>query len=474
MNPRSIPTAPGALPLLGHVLPLLRDPLGFLTRLAGHGEVVQLRLGPLPVIAVCDPGLTGQVLRDDRTFDKGGPVFDRGREVVGNGLVSCPHADHRRQRRLLQPAFHPTRLPGYAQAATARAAEVTGSWQNGQILDVVPAMQELIAGITTDTLFPTTAPPDVLARALADLNTIVHSLSVQMATPPPLNRLPTPGNRRYHRARARLPRTLHRLVTQRRATGTDHGDLLSMLLTARDPDSGPAGQTLTDAEITDQIITFFLAATETTASALASALYLLGQHPEIEARLHTEVDSVLEGRPATHADLPRLELTGRILTETLRLWPPVSFLTRRCTADTRLGPYRIPAGKTVVYSPYLIHHQADLYPDPDRFDPDRWAPDNPAPPRRDMFLPFAGGARKCIGDRFATNTATLILATIATRWRLQLLPGARVRPTLNGPALSPGGLRMRTQARHTASTGARGPGERGPTTVRPVDTEKGR
>ncbi|GLV82442.1 hypothetical protein Slala03_21310 [Streptomyces lavendulae subsp. lavendulae] len=299
-----------------------------------------------------------------------------------------------------------------------------------------------------------------------------------MATPPPLNRLPTPGNRRYHRARARLPRTLHRIVTERRATGIDHGDLLSMLLAARDPESGPAAQTLADAEITDQIITFFLAAVETTASALASALYLLGQHPEIEARLHAEVDSVLDGRPATHADLPRLELTGRILTETLRLWPPVSFLTRRCTADTSLGPYLIPAGKTVVYSPYLIpagktvvyspylipagktvvyspyllHHQADLYPDPDRFDPDRWAPDNPAPPRREAYLPFAGGARKCIGDRFATHTATLILATIATRWRMRPVPGVRVRPTTHGPALGPGGLRMRILARDGAGT----------------------
>ncbi|MFD8148940.1 cytochrome P450 [Streptomyces sp. NPDC059708] len=468
MNPRTIPTAPGALPLLGHLVPLLRDPLGFLTRLPRHGDLLQVRLGPLPVIVVCDPALTGQVLREDRTFDKGGPVFDRGREVVGNGLVSCPHADHRRQRRLLQPAFHPTRLPGYARATTARAAEATGSWQEGQILDVVAVMQELVAGITTDTLFSTTAPPDVLTRALADLNTVVHSLSVQMATPPPLNRLPTPGNRRYHRARARLPRTLHRLVTERRATGIDHGDLLSMLLTARDPDSGPAGQTLTDDEITDQIITFFLAAVETTASVLASALHLLGQHPDIEARLHAEVDSVLEGRPATHADLPRLELTGRILTETLRLWPPVSFLTRRCTTDTLLGPYRIAAGKTVVYSPYLLHHQGDLYPDPDRFDPDRWAPDNPHPPRREAFLPFAGGARKCIGDRFATNTATLILATIATRWRLRPLPGARVRPTTYGPALGPAGLRMRTLARGTT---ADRPGEERPATEGPVDTE---
>lgn len=442
----TIPTAPGALPLLGHLAPLLRNPLGFLTRLPGHGDLVRVRLGPLPVLVVCTPDLTAHVLRDDRTFDKGGPVYDRGRDFVGNGLISCPHGDHRRQRRLLQPAFHPTRLPGYAQVVTARADEATGSWQDGQVLDVPAVMQELTAKITFDALFSAAQPPDVLARVLDDFNALLTGMSARMATPPSLDRLPTSSRRRYHHARARLPRTLRHIVTERRATGIDHGDLLSMLLTTHDLHSEPAQQKLTEGEITDQIVSFFVAATETSASALASALHLLGQHPETETRLHTEVDTVLRGRPATHADLPRLELTGRILTETLRLWPPAWANTRTCTADTQLGRHLVPAGTTLLYSPYLIHRRADLYPDPDRFDPDRWT-SGPRPPRRETFLPFGGGARKCIGDRFSMNATTIALATIATRWRLQPLPGARVRPSINGPALSPGGLRMRTLAR---------------------------
>ncbi|MFD7256897.1 cytochrome P450 [Streptomyces sp. NPDC059874] len=458
-NPSPIPTAAGGLPLLGHLVPLLRDPLGFLTRLPEYGDLVQVRVGPLSALVVCTPALTGQVLRDDRTFDKGGLAYDRGREFMGNGLATCPHSEHRRQRRLLQPAFHPTRFPGYAQATTSRAAETTGSWQDGEILDVFAVMQELTARITVDTLFSTTPPPDVLTQALGDLNTILNSLIVRMVTPPPLDRLPTRRNRRYHQARARLPRTLHHLVTERRAAGIDHGDLLSMLLTARDPDSGPAEQMLTDAEIIDQIVTFFGAGAETSASALAWALHLLGQHPEIEKRLHAEVDSVLGGRPATHADLPRLELTGRIITETLRLWPPTWIFTRTCTADTHLGQYPVPAGTTIVYSPHLIHRQADLYPEPDGFDPDRWAPDNPRPPRREAFIPFGSGARKCIGDRFATTEMVLALATIATRWRLQPLPGVHVRPHI-GAATSPGGLRMRAIARSATDTGSRpSPGE---------------
>ncbi|WP_312018461.1 cytochrome P450 [Streptomyces sp. I05A-00742] len=449
--PSPIPSAAGGLPLLGHLIPLLRDPLGFLTRLPEDGDLVRVRVGPLQVLVVCSPDLMGEVLRDDRTFDKGGPVFDRVREFAGNGLGTCPHDEHRRQRRLLQPAFHPARLPGYAPAITARTVEATGSWQDGQILDVFAVMQELSARITADTLFSTATPPEVLSQALGDVNTLLNAIPVRMATPRLLDRLPTRGNRRYHQARARLPRTLQHIVTERRAAGTDHGDLLSMLLTACDPDSGPAEQKLTDEEIIDQVVTFFLGGADTSASVLASALHLLGQHPEIEKRLHTEVDAVLDGRPATHADLPHLELTDRVLTETLRLWPPGWIFTRTCTADTHLGRYAVPAGTSIVCSPYPLHRQADLYPDPDRFDPDRWAPDHPCPPRRAAFIPFGGGARKCIGDRFSTTEMVLALATIVGRWRLEPLPGTPVRPTL-GLALHPGGLRMRAVARIPAGT----------------------
>ncbi|MFD4137280.1 cytochrome P450 [Streptomyces goshikiensis] len=448
-----IPTASGGLPLLGHIVPLLRAPLGFLARLPEDGDLVRVRFGPLSALVVCDPALLDHVLRDDRTFDKGGALYDRSREFFGNGLGTCPHGDHRRQRRLLQPAFHPNRLCAYVPAVTARITETIGSWQDGEVLDVVAVMQELTARITIDTMFSTTPSPDVLNQALGDLNTLLADVTVRTVTPPALDRLPTPRNRRYQQARTRLPRTLHHLVTERRAAGVDHGDLLSMMLTARDPDSGSAEQMLADDEIVDQIVSFFGAGTETAASTLAWALHLLGAHPEIEKRLQAEVDSVLAGRPATHADLPRLELTGRIITETLRLWSPAWFFTRMCTADTRLGQYAVPSGTTILYSQYLLHRQADLYPDPERFDPDRWAPDHPSPPRREAFIPFGGGARKCIANRFATSTTVLALATIAARWRLRPLPGTHVRPAV-AAVIRPGGLRMRAVARSATGTGA--------------------
>ncbi|MGW2600286.1 cytochrome P450 [Streptomyces klenkii] len=447
-NPSLFPTPAMGLPLLGHIVPLLRDPLKFFTDLPAQGDLVQIRLGPLRALVVCDPDLTAQVLREDQSFDKGGPFYDRAREVAGNGLVSCPHSEHRRQRRLLQPAFHPTRLSGYAEAVTVQSAEATGAWRDGQSLDVLAEMQDLTAKVTIGTLFSTTPPPELLAQALGHLNTLLKTVTGRMLTPPPLDRLPTPGNRRYHRARAGLPGVFGHIVTDRREAGIDHGDLVSILLTARDRDSGPSDQRLTDAEIIDQIITFFLVGTETSATALAWALHLLAQHPEIERRLHAEVDAVLGGRPATHADLPRLELTSRVITETLRLWPPAWFFTRTCAADTRLGRHSVAAGSTLVYSPYLLHRQAGLYPEPDRFDPDRWATGQP---RREAFIPFGAGPRKCIGDKFATIVTTLALATITTRWRLGPLRGTRVRPTVSGPALNPKGLRMRATARTTRS-----------------------
>ncbi|QRX96699.1 cytochrome P450 [Streptomyces noursei] len=174
----------------------------------------------------------------------------------------------------------------------------------------------------------------------------------------------------------------------------------------------------------DTILTAFLAGTGTTASILARSLDLLARHPEIEQRLHAEVDTVLSGNPATHADLPRLELTERIITKTLRLYPSAWFLTRTVTHDTHLGRRPLPAGTGIVYSPYLIHHRPGRYPDPETFAPDRWDPEHPQPPRN-RFIPFATGARKCIGDTFATTEAVLSLATITARWSLKHLPGHR-------------------------------------------------
>ncbi|RSS48643.1 cytochrome P450, partial [Streptomyces sp. WAC06614] len=234
----------------------------------------------------------------------------------------------------------------------------------------------------------------------------------------------------------RLRHTIDEALAQRRTTETDHGDLLSMLLSARDTD----GRGLTDTEISDQAVTFLMGGAETVGCTLSWALHTLTQHTGLEKRLHQEVDTVLAGRRPTHADLPRLTLTRQVVDETLRHYPPAWMVTRTVTTDTEINDHPVKAGTTVVYSPYLIHHRPDLHPEPSHYDPDRWAPERPQPPRQ-AFVPFGTGARKCIGEQFGLIETTLALATITSHWHLRPLPdAAHVRPKLVA-TLIPRGLR---------------------------------
>jgi cytochrome P450 len=442
----TVPLAPGAWPVIGHAWPLLRDPLAFLASLPAHGGLVQVRLGGLAAVVVCDPGLTREVLLDDRTYDKGGPIYDGLRELVGDGIASSPHCAHRRQRRLIQPAFHPGRIPGYAETMAARIAAATGRWHEGQVLDVVPELLAITMQTTVETMFSGVLTPQGLREAVEDFTTVVVGIFRRMLLPPLLNRLPTPGNHRYHQARSRLRRTVGAVLCDRRAEprGTDHGDLLSALL-AEDPADGG----LSDTEVSDQILTFFAAGAETTAATVSWALHLLSGHPCLRDQVYAEVDTVLAGAPVSPQHLPRLELTGRVVIEAVRLYPPGWLLTRTVTADTTLGGHILPAGTTIIYSPYLIHHRADLFTAPDSFIPDRWAP-GAHRPQRDAFVAFGGGARKCPGEQFGLTEATLALACITAAWHLEPAPGRPVRPAA-AAALKPHGLMMRATA-HTSTT----------------------
>lgn len=439
----TVSIAPGALPVLGHTWSLLSDPLGFLTALPAHGDLVRIRLGPFEAIVVCTPELVRQVLLNDRIFDKVGPSFDRARDAFGDGLATCPHSMHRRQRRLVQPTFHPARFPGYAQIMTKHISGVTASWENGQILDILPEMATLTTRIAVETMFSNALPPAMLQAVRNDLHALLAGIYTRLIVPPLLDKLLIIGNRRFNRARNHLLEIIRGVITDRRTDGADCGDLLSTLLTARDPTES---QSLSDSEIVDQVITFFIAGSETTANALAWAVYLLACHPDVEQQLHAEVDAVLEGTAARFEDLPRLQLTGRVITETLRMYPPGWTLARTATTDTYLGEHPIPASTILIYSPYLLHHLPDFYPAPDHFDPGRWTDGLHTAPPREAFIPFAGGARKCIGDAFAITEATLVLATLAARWNLQLLPNRHVRPS-RSVVLRPCGLRMRATQR---------------------------
>ncbi|WP_036567309.1 cytochrome P450 [Nocardia sp. BMG51109] len=409
-----IPAAPGALPMIGHGWALMRAPLRFLASLPDHGPLCRIKLGPETLVCVCDPALADDVLRNDRIYDKGGVLFERGREVVGNGLGTCPHARHRRQRRLCQPAFGKDRFPAYATTMTTEiAATVQTRWTDGQVIDLGAELSAMTFQVAITTMFSESLPPQIRSIA-ADLGTLNAGLFRRTALPPALNRLPTPHNRRFNDALRRVRDCAAAVITQRR-TGPahDHDDLLTALLQARDSDSDSV---LTDAELIDQTLTFFMGGGETTAGTLSWALYLLDRHPHIRHQLHHEVDAVLHGRTATQHDLPHLPLARRVITETLRLYPPTWILTRHVTADTTLGHTPIPAGTTIAVSPFIAHRSPQLYDDPAEFRPDRWIHRAPKPDGR--FIAFGAGARKCIGEDFAWMEATLALATITARWRL--------------------------------------------------------
>ncbi|MET8795200.1 cytochrome P450 [Nocardia sp. NPDC004568] len=384
----TIPAAPREWWILGHIPALLREPLAFFRLLPACGDLVRIRLGPAQAVVVCDPELTWQVLSHDRLFDKGGLFIERAREVFGDGLGTCPHSVHRRQRRLVQPAFHADRLPRYAQVMNDRIDEVVGSWRPGQVLDVLAEMTTITSTTTAAMMFTDALPTQLRRRALDDLTTVLSGIVEQMLIPPALGKFPTPRWRRYRRARIRLRRTLQTIIVDRRTEYSGRDDLLSVLLSTRDGEADSRG--LSDSEILDQVVSFFFAGTDTTASTLAWAFHLLAGHTEIRDRLHAEVDEVLAGRPVTYADLPRLELTRRIIAETLRLWPAGWMFTRTVTAETRLGNHLLPAGTTVVYSAYLLHHHPGIFEQPDRFDPDRWLPERARSISRHAYIPFGG------------------------------------------------------------------------------------
>lgn len=440
-NPANpIPTASGSLPLVGHAVPLLRNPWAFLLSLPDQGDLVRIRVGPTSAVVVCDAELTHQVLVNDRVFERAGPLLDRALEIVGNGLITCPADEHRRQRRQIQPAFNPERLCGYTTTMVTQIDAVTGSWRDGRVVDALTEASRLTSKVMVATMFSDVLPPATVDQVIKDLDSITAGMYQRMLQPPPLDRLPTPGNVRYNRAIARLRTVIGEVVAHHRSAGTDQPGLLSAFMAAHD------AQLMTDTELVNQAVGMFIGGAEAPSTALGWALHLIAEHPDVQRRLQAESDAVLAGASASVDLLPSLPFTTRVVTETLRLWPPLWLTTRVVAADTELAGHSLPAGTVLVVSPYLLHRSPALYRHPERFDPDRWAPDNPNQPDRNAFIVFGGGPRKCIGDQFFVNEAVLALATIAGRWHLESLPGQTVRPALSA-ILHPRQWLLRTVAR---------------------------
>lgn len=377
-----------------------------------------------------------------RSFMKG-RALQEAKRILGDGLLTSEGELHLRQRRLIQPLFHADRVAGFAAEMVNAAQRVSGRWRDGAQLDLAGQMTELTLAIVGRTLFAADVERD--ARDVGAALTVALEAFDRFLVPGAalLELLPLPSSRRFRSARRRLDTIIERLIDERLAGPGRHGDLLTMLLEARDEGGGGA---MSRRQIRDEAMTILLAGHETTAQALSWTWYLLSQSPEAESRLHEELDRVLAGRPPGAADAQRLPYTRAVVTESMRLYPPAWSIARRALAELELGGYRITRRSIVVTSPWIVHRDERWFPEPGRFEPGRWLVDDPARPRF-AYFPFGGGTRICIGERFAWTEAILVLATLASRWRATLVPDHPVEPLPRITLRPRHGLRMVLHAR---------------------------
>lgn len=415
-----------------------------------QGDLVRIYFGSMPVLVVNSPALIREVLVSQRDKFEKGALFDKTRPVLGNGLVTSGGEFHRRQRRLIQPAFRPERIALYGEHMAELARERVASWRPGQVVAVDREMTELTLAVVSRSLFASRIGRDAAAEVQRSLPIVVHGFMRRTVAPTTLlERIPTPGNRRFDAARARLRAITDEVIAAYRADPTDHGDLLSILAHAHDAD-----HRMSDSQLRDELITMMLAGTDTTAVALAWAFHELGRHPEVERRVQTEVDRVICGRKVTSSDASRLEYTGRVVNEALRLHTPPWIFMRRTIAPVKVGSAYLPVGSEVAVSPAALHRDQHLYPNPMRFDPDRWLRERADRPPRAAFIPFGTGDRQCIGDSYAVREMTIVIAAVAARLRLRPVPGSRVREVA-GMLLRPSALPMVAEPRDPSQSEAR-------------------
>ncbi len=450
----SSPDAPGPRGhlLLGNLPEFTRDLLGMMAADFPHyGDVIRYRVGPRLAYILSHPDLAQEVLiKRQREFPKVGGTGGLG-VVVGNGLIANESPESwLTQRRMMQPMFHRQRLAAMGDKMTAAGARMLDRW-SAHRRDVPLDIGAEMLQVTLDIIMQTMFSADVMSQ-VGRIGPAV-TVAIEYANHRIFNPLsaptgwPTPRNRAYAVARDTLDSVVFGLIGERRAAGQGHGDLLDMLLEARDADTG---ERMTDQQLRDEVLTIFAAGHETTANTLTFAWYALSQHPDVRARLHEELDRVLQGRLPVVADLPSLPYTQQVFKEAMRLYPAAPIVgPRLALADTTLGGYRIPGGARVIVSIYNIHRHPAFWSDPDRFDPDRFAAEPGEKGHHLAFMPFGAGPRKCIGNNLAEMEGALLLALVASRYTLELVPGHVVRPQMAITLRSKTGMPMRLVPRIT-------------------------
>ncbi len=409
-----------------------RDPLTvFVEAHRDQGPLARINLPRLPIYLLSDPGAIQEALaRTHHEYEKGFPPRRSGQSgrqplarVLGQGLLTSDATLHRTQRRLIQPMFHREAVAGYGATFVELSAQAAGGWIDGQTRDLHHDMVEITLAIVARTIFDVGLDSGAVAtvRELLGAN---QSTLRRDAVPGGrwLDRLPLPSNRRFAGAMAGLDAIVYGMLAERRARAEPGRDLLSLLLAARDADTG---EPMSDRQIRDEALTLLLAGHETTANTLAWTMHLLGNDLAAQARLHEELDTVLDGRMPVVTDLPDLRYTIAVISESMRLYPPAWTVGRHLVTDRVICGQLLPAGTMLAMSPWVVHRDPRWWPRPDRFEPGRWLAAEAEPPRpRYAYFPFGGGPRQCIGNSFAEMEAALVLATVARSWRVSTVDGA--------------------------------------------------
>jgi cytochrome P450 len=415
------PPGPKGRPIIGIYPEFRRNPAAYLLNVARqYGDLAYFRLNAQHMFLLSRPEYVQDVLvTNQRKFEKS-RIMKRSKVLLGEGLLTSEGNFHMRQRRLAQPAFHRERLINYSNAMVECADREQARWTTGETRDMHEAMTRLTLTIVARTLFSV----DIESSA-AEIGQVMKSVvkMFDMLVLPfsdLIQKLPLPAMKRFEKARDFLDATIYGFINERRASGVDRGDLLSMLLLAQDEQGDHSG--MTDKQVRDEALTLFLAGHETTANALTWTWYLLSQHPAVHERLRAELDTVLGGRTPSFDDIANLRYTEMVFAEAMRLYPPAWAITRLVVEPHTLDGIELPAGSIAIMCPYIIHRNPKFYPDPERFDPDRWTPEAKEQRPRLSYFPFGAGPRICIGERFAWMEGILLLATIGQKWRMTLPP----------------------------------------------------
>ena len=421
-----------------------RNPLEFFTNVQRtFGDIATYQMAGERIYLVSDPHLIKDILvTQNRNFVKSRGL-ERAKRLLGQGLLTSEDPLHLRQRRLMQPAFHRERIADYGGTMVDYGTGMRDAWQEGAVLDIAQEMTRLTLSIAGKTLFglDVTHQAREVGAALTDMMESFWTTMLPFVDL--LEWMPIPALKRSRLARARLDSIIYTMIAERRAEGartSDRGDLLSMLLLAQDEEDANRG--MSDRQVRDEAMTIFLAGHETTANALTWTWYLVSQSEAVERRLHEELDGVLRGRTPVVDDIPRLGYVERVVTEAMRLYPPAWIIGRRAVSTYVLDRFTVAPRSILVMSPYIVQRDGRYFANPERFDPDRWTPEFRAQLPAFAYFPFGGGPRRCIGESFAWMELVLLVATIAQRWSLALVPGHSVEPQAVVTLRTKHGMRM--------------------------------